>query len=153
MNLWIWISFSFFILYANVFARDVFESSEELVGRGVTESSVNTWVAPKYAENVGECAKLCHLEPDCLSFTINLDLNQCTGHILILDKHDPNLEDVIGAQYFYKPRPPVTMSVLINSKLYLVALHPSMFIDAKEAKQLTVIEGHRIQKRFSGPIA
>ncbi|XP_052717051.1 uncharacterized protein LOC128189467 isoform X1 [Crassostrea angulata] len=117
MNLWIWISFSFFISYANVvFARDVFESSEELVGRGVTESSLNTWVAPKYAENVGECAKLCHLEPDCLSFTINLDLNQCTGHILILDKHDPNLEDVIGAQYFYKPRPPVTTTPITTKR-------------------------------------
>lgn len=80
-----------------VFARDVFESSEELVDRGVTEPSLNTWLAPKYAENVGECAKLCHLESNCLSFTINLDLNQCTvgtAIITILNnsvcRHDNN---------------------------------------------------------------
>lgn len=116
MNLWIWISLYLFILYANVFARDVFESSEELVDRGVTEPSLNTWLAPKYAENVGECAKLCHLESNCLSFTINLDLNQCTGHSLILDKHDPNLEEVIGAQYFHKPRLPVATTPATKGK-------------------------------------
>lgn len=43
--------------------------------------------------------------------------------------------------------------MLIKSKLYLIDLHPSMFIDARETEQLIVKEEYRIQKRFSGPIA
>lgn len=53
----------------------------------------------------------------------------------------------------HSPGPLYKVPMLINSKPYLVDLHPSMFIDAMRAKQHTVIEEHRIQKRFPGPIA
>ncbi|XP_022342424.2 uncharacterized protein LOC111136108 [Crassostrea virginica] len=104
-----WQSLMFLLISCHyVVGRDVFHSSVEMIDRGITNLTLNIWSEPRAVLTIGDCVKLCHLDPDCLSFTINLSQGHCQGHSVILEKHSPDLSGLPGAQYFYIANLPAT---------------------------------------------